>query len=46
MIHSINMVKNTLGMMETPATMFKNLCKEIETEFIGPKFDSEEKAKK
>ena len=37
--------KNTLRMMETPATMFKNLCKEIKTEFIRAKFDSEEKAR-
>jgi len=27
--------KNTLRMMETPAAIFKNSCKEIETEFIG-----------
>ena len=26
--------KNTLRMVETPAIMFRNLCKEIETEFI------------
>ena len=32
-------------MMETPATMFKNLCKEIEIEFVGAKFDSKEKAR-
>ena len=32
-------------MIETPATMFKNLCKKIETEFIGPKLDFEEKAR-
>ena len=32
-----------LRMMETPAAMFRNLCKEIETEFVGAKFDSEEK---
>ena len=32
-------------MMETPATMFKNLCKEIETEFIGAKLNSKEKAR-
>ena len=30
-------------MMETPATMFKNLCEEIETEFIGAKLGSKEK---
>jgi len=34
--------KITLRMMETPAIMFKNLCKEIETKFIGAKLDSEE----
>jgi len=32
-------------MMETPAAMFKNLCKEIETEFIGAKLDFEEKSR-
>ena len=32
-------------MIETPAAMFRNLCKEIETEFIGAKLDSEEKAR-
>ena len=32
-------------MIETPAAMFKNLCKEIENEFIGAKLDSEEKAR-
>ena len=32
-------------MMEILAAMFKNLCKKIETEFIGAKLDSEEKAK-
>ena len=37
--------KNTLRIMETPAVMFKNLCKEIETEFIGAKPDSEEKVR-
>ena len=37
--------KNTLRVIETPATMLKNLCKEIETEFIGGKLDSEEKAR-
>jgi len=31
--------------METPAAMFKSLCKEIETEFIRAKLDSEEKAR-
>ena len=31
--------------METPAAMFKNLCEEIETEFIRAKLDSEEKAR-
>ena len=31
--------------METPAAMFKNLCKEIETVFIGAKLDFEEKAR-
>ena len=35
--------KNTLRMMETPATMFKNLFKEIKTQFIIAKLDSEEK---
>ena len=30
-------------MIETLAAMFKNLCKEIETEFIRAKLDSEEK---
>jgi len=35
--------KNTLRMMEIPAAMFKNLCQEIETEFIEAKLDSEEK---
>jgi len=29
-------------MMETPAIMFRSLCREIETEFIGAKIDSEE----
>ena len=38
-------VKNTLRMMEAPAAMFKNLCKEIEVEFIGAKLDSEEKTR-
>jgi len=37
--------KNELRMMDTPAVMFKNLCKEIETEFIGAKLDSKEKAR-
>ena len=32
-------------MMETPTAMFRNLCKEIETEFIGVKLDSEEKGR-
>jgi len=32
--------KNTLRMMETPATMFKSLCKEIKIEFIGAKLES------
>ena len=31
--------------MGTPAVMFKKLCKKIKTEFIGAKFDFEEKAK-
>ena len=31
--------------METPVAMFKNLCKEIKTEFIEAKLDSEENAK-
>ena len=37
--------KNTLRTMETPVAMFKSLCKEIETEFIGAKIDSKEKAR-
>ena len=37
--------KNTLRMMEIRAAMFKNLYKEIETEFIGAKLESEEKAR-
>jgi len=37
--------KNTLRMMETSAAIFKNLCKEIETEFIRAKLGSEEKAR-
>ena len=32
-------------MMETPAAMFTNLCKKIETKFIGAKLDFEEKAR-
>ena len=32
-------------MIETPVAMFINLCKDIETEFIGAKLDSEEKAR-
>jgi len=32
--------------METPAAMFKNLYKEIKSEFIRDKFDSEEKNKR
>ena len=36
--------KNTLRMMETPVAMFRSMCKEIETEFIGCKIDFEEKA--
>ena len=31
--------------METLAAIVRNLCKEIETEFIGAKLDSEEKAR-
>ena len=31
--------------METPAAMFRSLCKEIETEFIGAKINFEEKAR-
>jgi len=38
--------KNILRMTETPAAMFKKLCKEIKTEFIGAKLDFEEKARK
>jgi len=30
--------------METPTAMFRSLCKEIGTEFIRAKIDSEEKA--
>ena len=37
--------KNTPRTMETPAALFRSLCKEIETEFIGAKIDSEEKAR-
>ena len=37
--------KNILKMMKTPATMFKNLCKEIETEFIRGKLYSKEKVR-
>jgi len=37
--------KNTLRMIEIPAAMFKNLCKEIETEFIEATLDSKEKTK-
>ena len=37
--------KNTLRMIETPAAMFRNLCKEIETEFIRAKLDSKEKVR-
>ena len=37
--------KNALRMLETPATIFKNLCKEIETEFEGAKLDYNEKAR-
>ena len=37
--------KNALKVMETANAMFRNLCKEIETEFIGAKLDSEEKAR-
>ena len=32
-------------MMETLAAIFKNLSKELETEFIGAILDSEEKAR-
>jgi len=35
--------KNALRIMDTPATMFKKLWKEIETEVIGAKLDYEEK---
>jgi len=37
--------KNTIRVMETPAAMFKNLCKEIEIEFIEPKLDAEVNAR-
>ena len=33
-------------MMETPAATLKNLCKEIEIEFIRAKLDYDEKARK
>ena len=36
--------KNALRMMDVPVTMFKNLCKEIKTKFIGAKLNSKEKA--
>ena len=36
-------MKNTLRVIETPAAIFRSLCKEFETEFIGAKVDSEEK---
>ena len=32
-------------MIEKSAAMFKNLCKEIKTEFIRAKLDSEEKTR-
>ena len=35
--------KNVLRMKETPTTMFKNLCKEIENKFVGVKLNSEAK---
>ena len=38
--------KNTSRMIETPTAMFKNLCKEIEPEFIEAKLDSEKKGKR
>ena len=38
--------KNILRMMETSATMFRNLCKETETEFIGVKLDFKGKSKR
>jgi len=37
--------KNELRIMETPVTTFKNLCKEIETEFIRAKLDYDEKTR-
>ena len=37
--------KHVLRMMETPALIFKNLYKKIETEFIEDKLDSEEEAR-
>ena len=37
--------KNVLRVMEIPAAMFKNLCKEIETEFIKAKLNFEEKVR-
>ena len=37
--------KNTLRAMETSVAMFRNLCKEITTEFIRAKIDFEEKAR-
>ena len=33
-------------MMKILAAMFKNLCQEIETEFIGARLDFEEKNKR
>ena len=30
--------------MEKPSVMLKNVCNKIETEFIGAKLDSKEKA--
>jgi len=35
--------KNSLRMMETLATIFKNLCKEIKIEFIEAELDFKEK---
>jgi len=37
--------KNTLRVMKKSVAMFRNLCKEIETEFTGAKLDSEQKAR-
>jgi len=37
--------KNTLRTMKIPTAMFKSLCKEIETEFIGAKIDYEKKVR-